>query len=111
MLRRIADRVTSRKKLRKRKNLLRQLEREEGSNKATGLSIHLRYELSVLDKNGHDNVHAEGTVGEKACPVTVDTGASLIIATPDIGGTGSTAVHRAEARTPVQPSKKKGECL
>jgi hypothetical protein len=70
----------------------------------------VRYALSVLDKDGHGSVHAEGRI-EKACPVVIDTGAFVTIAKPDIVETGTTAVHRAEARTPVQPSKGGGGCL
>jgi hypothetical protein len=38
----------------------------------------------MLDKDGHNSLHAKGWVGGKARLVTVDTGASVTIIRPDI---------------------------
>jgi hypothetical protein len=41
------------------------------------------YTLSVL-KDDHDSLHAEGWIGGKACLATIDTGASVMLARPNI---------------------------
>lgn len=56
---------------------------EEEAKKALVLPLPPSYTLGVLEKHGGDSITAEGLRGEKACLVTTDTGASVMIARPD----------------------------
>jgi hypothetical protein len=58
--------------------------------------------LSISEKHGHHNVHAEEWIGEKVCFVTTYTGASIIIAKLNI-----TAGPR-ETGHAVRPADDKG---
>jgi hypothetical protein len=42
------------------------------------------YTLSMLDKDGHNSLHAEGQRGEKVYLLAIDAGASVTIARLDI---------------------------
>lgn len=59
--------------------------REEETKKAMGpLICPPCYTLSMLGKGSHNNLHAEGCIGDKSCFVTFDTGASMTITRLDV---------------------------